>query len=177
MIVSDVLRTYTIFSYICGDLQWSALGRNRAAVVGFNANGEYFHNHPFSGFTGVETSVSCTRQLKRRKRQDQEPVNINMELPTEDNLRLQIENCLNAIERDQFLTFGVDDTTLINEVTPCPCHINQVNQDRGRFYRQTGIIQTCYISTRPTNFQTLVTQLTLTQQCCYDDNTGYFIAI
>ncbi len=173
IIVSDVLRTYTIFSYKCGDLEWSALGRDRAAVVGFNANGEYFQNHLFSGFAGVETSVSCTRQLKRRKRQEDEPVNINMELPTDENLREKVEKCINAIGKDELLTFGVDTDTLLNKVTPCPCTRTQANADKGRFRRQNEMIHTCYISTRPTEFQTILAgTITLTQQCCYD-NTGY----
>ena len=53
-------------------------------MVGFNAEGNIFGNHPLSGFPAVGDAVSCTFDLgKRRKRQDMTPNNMGMELPVE----------------------------------------------------------------------------------------------
>ena len=172
VIVSDILRTYAIFSYMCGEVEWSALGRNQAAVVGFNTI-DSFYNHPLSGFPGIGDGVSCTRQLRRRKRQ-MEPFNMNLELPVDQNLRERVDSCLVTYNRDILNTFGVDVNTLLEKLEsyPCPCHLSHAYNDNGRFQQQRGLTN-CYVSTRYIEVpEALLSRLTLTQQCCYDPNSG-----
>jgi hypothetical protein len=182
IVVSDVLHTYVIFSYMCGEVQWSALGRNRAAVVGFNAEGNFFGNHPLSGFPAVGDAVSCTFELgkRRRKRQDAEmpPANMLMELPADPELRVKVESCLNAFDFDSgLLLLGTtpEQLAMMLESLPCPCSRGQASNDYGRFIPQKGAPQ-CYVSTEPVRLRLLVSDVTLTQQCCYDAN-GYVITI
>ena len=164
---------------MCGELQWSALGRNRAAVVGFNAEGNFFGNHPLSGFPAVGDAVSCTFELgKRRKRQDMEipPANMMMELPADPQLRTKVESCLNAFDFDSgLLLLGTTAENLAEmlESQPCPCSRGQAVNDYGRFIPQRGVPQ-CYVSTEPIKIRLLVSDITLTQQCCYGAN-GYVV--
>lgn len=162
---------------MCGEIQWSALGRNRAAVVGFNAEGNFFGNHPLSGFSSVGDAVSCTFELgKRRRRQEEEmpPANMLTELPADPELRVKVEDCLNTFDFDAgALLFGTDPEDLAEQLEPCPCSKSQADLDHGRYTRQMGLPQ-CYVSTKPINVRLLATQITLTQQCCYDNN-GYVI--
>lgn len=179
IVVSDVLRTYVVFSYMCGELQWSALGRNRAAVVGFNAEGNFFGNHPLSGFPVVGDAVSCTFQLgQRRRRQEEEmpTTNMLMRLPADPVLTAKVEDCLIALETDSINTFhlGINAAVILAAMLePCPCTEDQASNDRGRFMQQLGLPQ-CYISTNPVEYSALTLLFTLTQQCCYD-NSGYDI--
>ena len=176
VIVSDVLRTYVVFSYMCGGIQWSALGRNRAAVVGFNAKGINFGNHPSSGFSAVGNAVSCTFDLgKRRKRQDGDmPVgNMGMPLPADETVAAQIANCRLAVGADERLLFDplVSISTLADMLGPCPCTRGQANLDRAR-YRQQADLPQCYHSVSSVEFTLFLSgvRTTLTQQCCYANN-------
>ena len=175
IVVSDVLRTYVVFSYKCGEIQWSALGRNRAAVVGFNAEGDFFGNHPLSGFPAIGDAVSCTFELgKRRRRQDDEtpPANMLMELPADPELRVKVESCLTTFDFDtDVLLLGTDAESLAAMLEPCPCARSQADNDHGRFVKQNGA-PLCYVSSKPLNIRLLAVGISLTQQCCYDTN-GY----
>ena len=160
IVVSDVLRTFVVFSYICGDIQWSALGINKAAVVGFNA-------------------VSCTFNLgKRRKRQTTLDVinNMVMQVPTGNETVETVQKCRDAFKRDKKLleeaqlNVTVLAQMLVNDSYPCPCTRRQAIMDRGRFRKQDDITQDCYVSTNPVEFTLIVTEGTLTQQCCYDNS-------
>ena len=57
IIITNTTTTYYIFSYPCGDIQWSD-----QAVVGFNANADVYYNHPASGLPNLGRIVSCRDQ-------------------------------------------------------------------------------------------------------------------
>ena len=165
---------------MCGEIQWSALGRNRAAVVGFNAEGNSFANHPLSGFPAVGDAVSCTFELgKRRKRQEEEmpAANMLMELPADPDLKDKVEKCLNAFDFDAgLLLFGTSAETLAAMLDPCPCSHRQAAIDHGRYTpQQNEPGSTCYVSTNPIEMRLLLSAITLTQQCCYDN--GYVLNV
>ena len=71
-IITNTTSTYYIFSYTCGDIQWSGRGFE-AATVGYNARADFFTNHPASGFPDIGRIISCTQQVasvnRRRRRQ------------------------------------------------------------------------------------------------------------
>lgn len=60
-----------MFSYACGDIQWSGLG-SETAIVGYNSQAKFFDNHLGNGFEDIGELVSCTRQIVsgRKKRDD-----------------------------------------------------------------------------------------------------------
>ncbi len=43
IIVTDGVNSYSVFTYKCGEMEWS-----RGGVIGFNAGGEPYRNHPLS---------------------------------------------------------------------------------------------------------------------------------
>ena len=178
VVVTDVLQTYVVFSYMCDDIQWSAVGQNKAAVVGFNANGLFFQNHPLSGFPGVGRGVSCTRQLGRKRKRQADPTNINMELPVDKVLNDSVYTCLKAVDRDDLTTIAVHLmggferlSSMLKESYTCPCSLSQVLGDSGRFQRQKNLTH-CFVSTVPIEVFIFIDTLSLTQQCCFDLNTG-----
>ncbi len=42
--ITDGSKTYAVYTYRCNDMQWSD-----GSVIGFNAGGSYYANHPLSG--------------------------------------------------------------------------------------------------------------------------------
>ena len=72
VIISDGVKTYYVFSYACGEIQWSGLG-DETAIIGYNSNAQYYSNHPANGLIDIGQIVSCSRQPlipgKRNKRQ------------------------------------------------------------------------------------------------------------
>ena len=173
IVVTNVSHTFVVFSYICGDIQWSVLGRNKAAVVGFNAGGKYFVNHPLSGYAGVGDAVSCTFDLgKRRKRQITLVNNVGMQLPADKEKVERFEKCNTASEDDKELLNAaqLNVTVLAQMLDPCPCTRRQAIMDRGRFRNQDNITQDCYVSTNPVELDLYFTRSNLTQQCCYDNS-------
>ena len=44
LITDTTIKTYVIYTYKCGSLNWADEG-----VIGFNAGGDYYENHPLSG--------------------------------------------------------------------------------------------------------------------------------
>ena len=58
MIISDGVQSYYVFSYACGEMQWSGLG-DATAIVGFNLRADFFYNHPANGLPDIGLIVSC----------------------------------------------------------------------------------------------------------------------
>lgn len=172
-IVTNVTRTYAIFSYMCGEIQWSALGRNKAAVVGYNAEGNFFQNHPLSGLSSIGDAVSCTFNIgKRRKRQGQNGNSENVAIPTDESVTGGIDLCLTLERTDKLSYFTTSETpqSLATRLEQCPCTINQVAFDRARFIRLEDDTKDCYVSSEPVDvFLPALGTITLTQLCCYID--------
>lgn len=165
--VSNVATTYSVFSYVCGDIQWSSVGTNRSAVVGFNSEGNEFGNHPLSGFSDIGDAVSCTAQVGKRRKRQRETTNDKMKLPTNETLQNLIKRCVVADMLDKILLLGENTTELAQQLEPCPFTRDQALVDYGRFVEQENLSQ-CFVSTNPVEVQVLLTTISLTQQCCYD---------
>ena len=43
IVITDGNKTYAVYTYHCDDVQWSD-----GSVIGFNAGGSYYKNHPLS---------------------------------------------------------------------------------------------------------------------------------
>ena len=155
------------------------MGAGDAAVVGFNAQGSYFHNHQLSGFTEIGCALNgfnnCTASsaISRKKRSPGGSLDC---LPTDPVLRDQINMCLDRITSDEN-TIGDESVVmgLANELEPCPHLRRNAEEDCGRFRPQASRPE-CFVSTytiertvASPRIPGLSTRLFLTQQCCYDN--------
>ena len=158
---------------MCGEIQWSALGTNRAAVVGYNSEANFFENHPLSGLSGIGDAVSCTFDIgKRRKRQGAMPNNMPMPLPADANVQRLVGQCLSFEARNQLAYLGTipqeTPETLADRLDPCPCTPDQAIQDHARFIKHNDQNNDCYISSKPRSVRLgALGIISLTQMCCY----------
>ncbi len=77
---------------MCGEMQWSSLGRNRAAVVGYNSEGNFFQNYPSSGSATVADIISCGINQENRRRGELRVMPVN--LPVDQIVKEGAEQCL-----------------------------------------------------------------------------------
>ncbi len=171
VIVTDGIYSSNLFTYACGDLEWSATG-NRPAVVGYNAGGTYFENHRSSGFDTVGNDVSCVVTLgSRSKRQDGGMRNtVDMEFDIDAALVEGTRRCRTHYTVDTQRI--IDRFTFEDPVLPCPCSLNQARNDpRFREDTQFGNAagSSCYTQREPIVGQTQIADITYGQQCCYDN--------
>ena len=178
IIVTDGISAYAVFNYICGGLQWSNIGESRAtAVVGFNAEGTFYNNHPLSGYSSIGERISCpTSTARRQKRQQEEETDTNnmfVELPINRNLEDRNAECRRLRRNDEkFIEQNdLDSLSMVSVRTPCPCTRQQAQRDTS--FMVFPDEPECYVSIGFENFTSSTgILLELTQQCCYDAS-GY----
>ena len=137
------------------------MGRNRAAVVGYNSEANFFANHPLSGFPGIGDAVSCTSDVGRR--QNTRINNMAMLLPA--NVAFLSTQCRQFQATDGIFLIGTTPDILAAMLDPCPCTLQQAARDIARF---TRLNENCYVSSLPINHQLrALGGITLTQMCCY----------
>ena len=174
ILITNNLDTYVLYVYTCGEMQWSSLGQSRAAVVGYNAEGNFFQNHPSSGFSTIADAISCgSPQRRRRKRQNDQDPRIPTRFPTDRELRMRAERCIRRFLREINL-FRINPTDLASAVAdyPCPPKLDQAITDAARYVPHT-ILPLCFVSSvsRRSDLSQAIT-VSATQQSCYDDITG-----
>ena len=172
VIVTDGVYSSTLFTYTCGDLEWSTTG-NKPAVVGYNAGGTYFENHRSSGFDTVGNDVSCVVELRRSKRQvgGMMPTTVGMDVDVDELLMQATEACRLDFETDE-ANIPDPNTAFANPVQPCPCTLDQVTNDP-QFITDTRFRPdqaNCYIQESPVSGESLVGVISYGQQCCYDNS-------
>ena len=165
--MSDTIHTSMVFTYICGDLQWSAFGSGRnAAVVGYNSAGDRYFNHRLSGYTSIGDSLSCAVRLgKRRKRQSVRGSSVSIDVQT------IIAECSNMLVFDTRQYTHTDVNNYVSMLEPCPCDQSQADLDTARF-RPQAESENCFVSMKPlsTRADVLTSMRSMiVQQCCYDD--------
>ena len=161
--VTDTITTHVIFTYECGEMEWSRSGSN-AAVIGFSAGGQYYHNHPLSGTTYIRDAVRCSGR---------NVTNMLFTLPTTPNARdlIHRQRCLRKYHEDRRFLQGVDIDSLARWLEPCPCTLLQAILDFGRYIRQSNTV--CFLSNRPMRYLVPAGRhIQFTQQCCYDQYSG-----
>lgn len=183
MVVSNTYQTYAVFTYKCGDIQWSGVNRNQGAVIGFDAQGNYFGNHPLSGSSSIGDAVSCTFDIRKRRKRNLQPTDPLCNLNPPNTLGFgdvigSVRFCLRVIGEDEtrfnnLFDGQTDIGTLPNRLAglfdACPCTEEHARNDLGRYIKQpTGTVfgVECYVSGKPIVMQTL----NLTQQCCYTED-------
>ena len=162
LVITDGTRSYTVFTYRCGLLQWSGLdGFYPHAVIGYNMRGQFI-NHPLSGFSQV-LNVACS----------------NTPATPWSNLVYAIgdrENDLQRARAECFRRYN-DDRRVFGNIIPfrrqftrsCPCTRFQAVRDfRFRFdFERSVFLGTrsifCYTQRFPVTFVFGGGQL-----CCYE---------
>lgn len=162
-----------VYTYICGEMQWSSLGQSGAAVVGYNSEGNFFQNHPASGFSSIADIVSCgVNQERRRKRQEPQPLTPIMPLDVDPVIRNEAIDCNNRFDLDKSIVDSMNLTDLLSGC-PCPPTLRHALTDAARFVQHTRS-PLCYVSTvsncNKQGAVSAVVTVTAAHQCCYDDN-------
>ena len=149
--ITDGSRSYAVFIYQCGLLQWSGLdGFYRHAVIGYNMRRKFF-NHPLSG-TSLATNVACTNS----------PITSWSTLvyaigDLESDLQRSRVECLRRYNDDK-ARFGDLVKTYSLIAWPCPCSFFQANRDRRyRFSFQRSVFNEqpssrCFVQRFPAFF-------------------------
>ena len=149
-----------MFTYTCGDLEWSTTG-NRPAVVGYNAGGTYFENHRSSGFDTVANDVSCVVELTRSKRDNHD---------TTIGIEFGANATKNACLAHYFLDQMLIPQNAFRFALHCPKTLDQVVIDPlFEIDTQFRDRENCYIqrfAVSESTFQNV--NITYGQQCCYN---------
>lgn len=192
IIATNGVYTYIIHNYVCGQLQWSGIGKDKA-VVGYVAVGGYFDSHPASEKSIIHDIISCSTETKRqrRKRQgDQKSKQTEMKMENESNPKgskgpadedeeMKLKECDDRKKLVELAAFRnardeIDvENIILNKLAPdlnaCPKSVGQAEKDEGRFIKQPDEPM-CFISTGPNRYPEDYKTLTVTQQCCYSQN-------
>lgn len=159
---------------MCGEVQWSSLGRGRAAVVGYNSEGNYFNNHPFSGLSAIGDAVSCTFDIGKRRKRETDGTSLTNDVDNDPGVTGAVEDCLGAVGLDELLSNMQDPMVLADMLPSCPCERDQIIRDYARFRKLDGP-GNCYVSSTPTRIMGIrltTASNSLTQMCCYRPDTG-----
>ena len=90
--ITNGTKTYAVFTYHCDDINWA---NGNFTVIGFNAGGTSYENHPFSG-TPDASDIDCESyppSLWNNLVYDVNPLGSNSSIipPREGNLNLGCE--------------------------------------------------------------------------------------
>ena len=179
ILVKSGLKGYVIFTYQCGDIQWSNLnGRGASAVVGYNAGEEVFFNYEASGFPFVGDIISCSsifeNRLTKRQTNTGSSSIYNMSASCGNVLTGAATSCSCWIESDENAFHGKKHPVAIAEdFSPCPSTRMQASEDaRFTFQGDFPLETECYVRQHDHNFREDLTGKTFQvyQQCCYNRN-------
>ena len=150
-------------------MKWSSIG-NEAAVVGYNAQADYFFNHPASGYDSIGDGVSCaTSSTSEQLSKEPNSLTVSGEVGTNPVLQASREQCI-AFHTVDVLDIPSDTLqSIIQQVEPCPCCSTQASKDL-RFQKQPDTAN-CYTQVTPVTDLSLQRDFSFVQQCCYDLET------
>ena len=170
IIITDRVNTYYVFTYICGELQWSIGSGFDHAVVGYNSHGDYFYNTPGSGYENIADIVSCSFQVGNRRRRNTQPQE-SMQGVLPYNTPNPVEMCSDKIDIDRN-SISDDKILHILEILPdCPPTSHLVEVDH--LFEPDSTKAACFrskIQVNPANIGAHVQRpYTFVQQCCYSN--------
>ena len=131
VIITDSVHTYYVFSFTCGEIEWSGQGFE-TAIVGYNSNGDYFINHPTNGFSDIGEIISCTihtlSEGRRKKRQNVMNPDGTIpagECPADQAIQERKQSCIELALSDDFFIENFDDLKDFNNqdwtiLSKCP---------------------------------------------------------
>ena len=88
--------------------------------------------------------------------------------PPDLNDRIKKKLCTDLIGAFSLSYIGTSQTELARNLDPCPCSSSQADNDH-RFIRQKDLMDLCYVSVNPHLMSLPLIQVSLTQQCCYNE--------
>ena len=118
IVITDGIQAYAVFTYNCARMETP--GYYKYATIGFNARGEYYQNHPFSGLS-VANNVGCNglqwNTLVYR---------LHLHADFVQQKRAQ---CLQMYKDDEDFFGSSYIPFLIIVAEPCPCSLRQAWRD------------------------------------------------
>ena len=170
IIITDGVNTYYVFTYICGDLQWSSGSGFDHAVVGYNSHGDYFYNIPGSGYENIADIVSCSFQVGNRRRRNIQQSSIGGVLPIKRNSAAKECNHRTNIDRDSIVDAKI--LQILKHLPECPPNSHLVEVDR--LFEPDPTKAACYCSKIQVDPESVGAQVqrayAFVQQCCYYSN-------
>ena len=170
IIITDRVNTYYVFTYICGELQWSVGSGFGHAVVGYNSHGDYFYNTPGSGYENIADIVSCSFQVGNRRRRSAHQSSIIGMIPSSINQTAKI--CSTMITNERHSIPDAKILQILENLPDCPPNSLLVEVDR--LFEQDSTKAACFRSKVQFDPKNIVPHLTrsytFVQQCCYYSN-------
>ena len=150
-------------------MQWTGYWQH--GVVGYNAEGEFYDNHPASGFEVVNNSVACANDMYGSPWSN---VLYKISLAPDYQLKAK-RKCLMMIRKDEerLQSIGND---VQERLEPCPCSIWQAEGDFGRFQKE-GFNGTCYVQRFPLRVNSPEGAAFFSQECCYSAKGLVFVSL
>ena len=169
IIITDKVNTYYVFTYICGELQWSVGSGFDHAVVGYNSHGDYFYNTPGSGYENIADIVSCSFQVGNRRRRSTHPSKdwYGKLPPSNDQAAIECSYKIN-IDRDSISDDKIQQ--VLKNLPDCPPNSHLVEVDR--LFEPDSTKAACFrskIQFDPKNIANVQRQYVFVQQCCYSN--------
>ena len=159
LVITDGANTYTVFTYNCDMMGWS--GYTQHAVVGYNARGDTFTNHPVSGFELINTAVACPNNLFYQIAWSNIVYKISQPPDFKNNQIFKCRRLLGGDIRMHGRNSMIE--AIAGQLEPCPCSAWQAWRDWGRFHSEQsrGL---CFMQRFPL---VLDNGMEFTQECCY----------
>lgn len=164
VIITDTFRTYYVFTYVCGEMEWSGLG-SETAIVGFNSNADYFDNHPLNGLPDIHQLISCSGATNQRNggEANQLPIGTTIE-------QTRIIACMAIANADDAAIADISTFPGLDQLPGCPStkvqltistEYQQFPEQTGDCYRSNSVINGMGSDGSPFEFSTV---------CCYASN-------
>jgi hypothetical protein len=171
MIISDGVQSYYIFSYGCGEIQWSGVG-DETAIVGFNLRADFFYNHPANGLPDIDRIVSCGVQpddMSSRRVVDGEiPATLSQQSCG------QVANADDRFIPDITALEDMDGNDITSKLPLCPLTLDLFQFNSHIFEPFPSQPGNCYRSNSDNTFIPTDSKLQGTYEfvsvCCYADN-------
>ena len=119
IVITDGIQAYAVFTYNCPRMETP--GYYKYATIGFNARGEYYQNHPFSGLS-IANNVACTGMQWNT-------LVYRLHLHA-DFVQQKRAQCLQMYKEDEDLFDNSYISILTSLAEPCPCSLRQAWRDR-----------------------------------------------
>ena len=160
MIITNGIHTYYIYTYTCGEINWSTIG-GESAVVGHNAHKKKFSNHPSSGYSSIGEAVSCTFATAEESPQMTVTSSGEVEVdPATEQAILECSLYEQTVKNE--ITPAVLETEILPNVLVCPPTVKQADLDEN-FHGDPNNAN-CRLQASPFEYK----QYSIVQQCCYD---------
>ncbi len=177
VIITDTVRTYYAFTYVCGAMEWSGQA-TETATVGFNSNGNYFYNHPANGLADVNEIIACSidTEGRRNKREtdqlDQGNGGQTDQLPSDSELMMSKQLCMALADADDSIFMDITEFPSLDDLPKCDRTRTQLVEVGVSFQQFDYQVGDCY---RSNMVVTVINDLTggsldLVNVCCYDTN-------